>query len=402
MSTFHRGYKFKIYPNEEQKKQLDCFIDLFRYVYNWGLSKEEELYELYKEGLSSKRFYNFYDLCDLFTQERNDPNKEWLKEIPNTTARLALRNVINAYNKFFKKINKRPKLKTKKKDNGSFNTRNDRFRIYDDQIKIEGIDTRIDLGFNPGLNYTDCKYINPTVTRNYFGEYFVSFSLEEESKPLEISKTEGVGIDLGIRQTFVLSTGEIFNQPMEKLERLERQRRRQIERVSRDINRRLEIADRTKTKYDDIPMSKLAEKKLNRLRKIEQKIHNIKEDCYHKIVKKIVDRNPEFVCVETFRVKDIGHDNPYMFKHLVKVSFYDITQKVKEKCEEREILFIEAPQQFPSSQICSNCGNVKKIHGKHTYKCKVCGFEEDRDINAAINLRDYGLELLYSNIGKIE
>ena len=115
MSTFHRGYKFQIYPNEEQKKQLDCFMHLFRYVYNWGLKKEEEVYELYKEGLSSKRFYNFYDLCELFTQERNDPNQKWLKDIPNTTARLALRNVINAYNKFFKKINRRPKIKTKKK-----------------------------------------------------------------------------------------------------------------------------------------------------------------------------------------------------------------------------------------------------------------------------------------------
>ena len=83
-----------------------------------------------------------------------------------------------------------------------------------------------------------------------------------------------------------------------------------------------------------------------------------------------------------------------MNKILRDVSFYDITQKMKYKCENRNIPFIQAPREFASTQICSNCGHQKKMYSNHTYKCPICGMVEDRDINAAINLKNYGSQFI--------
>lgn len=390
--TFNHGYKFKIYPDKEQKKQLNRFIDLFRYVYNWGVAKEEEIYERYKLGNSDYGFYSYYSLNRLFTEERNKPGNEWLKEIPGSTARLALRNVSVAYKKFFKGITGYPKFKSKKKAKKSFNTRHDRFKIRNNCIKIEGIETYIPLNFDCGFNINQA--INPAITLDDLGDFYISFSMQEEIQELDIPKSEGIGIDLGVRQTFVLSTGEIYCQPKERLDKLEHKRRRQQRHVTRDINRRLEIARHTKTKYEDIPKSKRAIKREQKLHKTYRKIHNIKDTFYHTITKQIVMRNPEYVCMETFLVRKMEKENEMMHRILCNTSFYDITLKMKEKCNTYNIPFIQAPMDFASTKTCSNCGNVQNMHGKHTYKCKVCGMEMDRDINAAINLASYGSQFL--------
>lgn len=404
MSKIIRGYKFRIYPTEEQACQIDRFIDLTRYVYNWGIAKEQEIYEQYKNGLSEYSFYSYFDLTKLFTEFRNDPNNGWILDIPVATCKNSLRNVVNGYKMFFDNINpNKPYFKSKKKCKKSFNTRNDRFKVENDCIKIEGIDSRISLGFNSGLNINrnirkdKNKAINPTIFKDNLGNYYVSFSMEEELIGLPALKDEGVGIDLGIRKTFTLSTGEIFIQPKEKLDRLENKRRKQQRHVTRDINRRLEESRRTKTKYEDIPKSKRAIKRELKLNKIYKKIHNIKNTFYHTITKRIVDRNPAYVCMETFSVKDNINSNKYTAKFLVNTSFYDITQKMKYKCENRNIPFIQAPKSYTSTQICSNCGGKKKMYSYHTYKCPICGMVEDRDINAAINLRNYGYNYLNGN-----
>lgn len=399
--TIIRGYKYKIYPTEEQACQIDRFIDITRYVYNWGIAKEQEIYEKYKRGGSKYQFYTFYELRSLFRNERNNnPNLYWLKDMPIETASLQLRNVFNGYKRFFNRQNENPPyFKSKKKCKKTFNTRYDRFNIENDCIKIEGIKDRISLGFESNFNingYRDKKkIINPTITKDYLGNYYVSFSIEEEIIGLPVlNEEEGIGIDLGIRRTFTLSNGKIYNQPKEKLNILENKRRRQQRHVTRDINRRISESKYTKTKHEDIPKSKRSIKRENKLLKTYRKIHNIKNTFYHTITKKIVDMKPKYVCMETFSVKDIQKNKPYINDKLAQVSFYDITQKMKYKCEERNIPFIQVPREFASTQICNNCGNQKKMYGYHTYKCPVCGMIEDRDINAAINLKNYGLSHL--------
>ena len=395
MGTYYRGYKLKIYPTEEQKTVLNQFNDLFRYVYNWGIAKEEEIYELYQEGLSDYQFYSFYELCSLFTQLRNMPDNDWLKNIPSTTAKLALRNVVNAYKDFFKNNTNHPKFKSKKKSKFSFNTRNDRFRIKNNCIKIEGIDETISLGFYSELLINEnkkslTKAINPVISKDNLGNYYVSFSLEEESKDLSVPKSEGIGIDIGERRTYILSDGEIYNQPKKKLERLERRRIKQQQQVQRDIDRRMSIAKHTKTKYGDIRKSKRAIKREIALDKTCRRQANIKNTFYDQITNKIVKENPEFVCMETLSVNNMKKNK--IVSKLLNTSFYDMVQKMKIKCNQYNIPFIQAPKNFASTKTCSNCGHIKVMKGKHTYRCPNCGMIEDRDVNAAKNLYNYGLK----------
>ena len=98
--------------------------------------------------------------------------------------------------------------------------------------------------------------------------------------------------------------------------------------------------------------------------------------------------------METFHVIKIIKDNSFISKDICQVSFYDITRKLNDKCNKYNIPFIQAPIDFASTQICNNCGSKKKMYGNHVYKCKKCGMVEDRDINAAINLRNYGSQFI--------
>lgn len=256
MSTYTRGYKFKLYPTEDQKDKIDQLIHLARYAYNWGIAKEREIYEWYQSGLSEKSYYTYFELDHLFRKERDsDPEMNWIKEFPTTPPKYALRNVCSGYTRFFKRQNKsKPHFKSKKKCKEAFNARHDTFSIKGNSIKMEGINGCISLGFDCGINIT--KVINPVISKDNLGNYFVSFSLEEEHKTLKIPKSEGLGVDLGVINTFALSTGEISTQPNAKLNRLEKKRKRQQRHVARDIKRRMKEADRTKAKYEDIPKSK--------------------------------------------------------------------------------------------------------------------------------------------------
>lgn len=405
MGKVLRGYKYKIYPTEDQARQIDDFIHFTRAVYNWGVAKEEEIFELYNQGLSEYQFYSFFDLHKLFKEEmRTNPKWYFAQSYPTATTKLVLRTVERAYKNFFNHVTEHPKFKSKKTCKKSFSTRHDTFGIRNNCIKIEGVHTCIDLGFDCGINIRRTakeKAKNVVISKDNCNNYYVSFSLEKEIKTLNVPKSEGIGIDLGIRRTFILSNGKIYTQPNKKINKLKCRLSRQHNHVSRDIKRRMYEADRTKTKYEDIPESKRTRKRREKLNKTYRKIHNIKNTFYHTITKQIVMKNPAYVCMETFSVRETQKNNPYLSSELSNVSFYDITQKMKYKCENYNIPFIQAPKEFASTQICSNCGNKRKMYGLHTYKCPICGMVEDRDINAAKNLKQYGLDLLYSNIEKI-
>ena len=96
-TQYYEGHKYRIYPTEEQKQKLDRFIDLYRYVYNWAMAKEKNIYEFYQYGESEKAIYSYYDLTVMYTEYRNLPENEWLLELPVGTSRKALKTVVYAY-----------------------------------------------------------------------------------------------------------------------------------------------------------------------------------------------------------------------------------------------------------------------------------------------------------------
>jgi len=394
-STYIKGFKYRIYPNDCQKEIINKFVDMYRFVYNWGLALEEETYQKFLNGESEKRFLYFFDLCAEFKKFKSIEENSWVCELPNTTARLALRDVIYSFQKFFKKINRYPKFKSKKRSVKTFKTRSDRFSFNDDgKLRFEGLpkafvdaaSDRVDLHFDCG--FRDEKFIQPSISIDNLGRYWVSFSVETECEVLDTPKTEPIGIDLGVKTTITLSIGEKFNKPKEKLEKIQRQIKKANRRVSRDINRRFAESRRTKTKYEDIPKSNRAIKRQEKLSKLCKRRYNIKRNFYHETAKKIVLRNPEGIVMETIPVLETMRKYKKTAKFLADADFYLITQIFKEKCTKYSVPFMQADRSFPSSQICSNCGSTRKIGGYHTYICHKCGMRMDRDINAAINLRN--------------
>ena len=397
------GYKFRIYPTDDQKKLISKYTNLYRYVYNWAMSKQNEQYDKKKKGETDDGFFSFFELCKLYAEHRDLPDHEWLKEFPNTTARLALRDVVNAFKDFFRRGYGHPKFKSKKRSPKMFKTRNDRFYIDGDQVRFEGlpmtcrytgdVDT-INLNHDFGYFKSDkIKYIQPSISIDNLGNYWVSFSIEEPIIELNIPQSESIGIDMGIRQTMVLSTGEVFNRPKDKINKLDRRLRRVQRHRTRDINRRLEEAHRTKTKYEDIPVSKRARKREDRVRKLYKRITNVKRAFYHETIKQIVTRNPEAIVIETIETRKLqyqrkGHKNNHELAH---ADFYTMRKIFEGKCNKYGVRLIEADPEYPSSQICSNCGYRQDIGSKKTYVCPQCGMRLDRDLNAALNLRSLAM-----------
>ena len=397
MSTIIKGYKYRIYPTYEQKNEIDKNISLYRYVYNWAIAQERKFYEEYIQGLRKYQFEGFYTMVTLFKDVRK--NTPWLQEITVGNARCAIRDAINAYERFFNHFNNKPKFKSKKKSKKSFGTRNDRMYFKGNRIKVEGVSTYISLGFDTGIDEaraTSRKYYKPFISVDNLGNYWISFSMEEEVKNLDIAKTRPIGIDLGVRKTMTLSTGESFTQPKEKINKLNNLLKRVQRHITRDINRKLDISYRTKTKYEDIPKSKRELKRLHRLNKLYTKIHNIKDTFYRTTIKSIVFRNPEYIVMEDFRVKEILSTEKYMGKILNDTSFYTILKYTENYCRSYNIPFIKANRTYPSTKMCSRCGCLKTMHNRKTYRCPVCGFIEDRDVNAAINLENYPNSLMYN------
>lgn len=397
------GYRLRLYPTEEQKKLIDRYLELYRAVYNWGVEMQEARYEEKKTGKVRRGTYTAYDLGVLFTKYRNTPGNEWVKELPKETCKAALRDVYHAYDSFFKHATNYPKFKAKKNSYQTFKTRYDRFYIDGDCVRFEGlkrdgvgrksiVDT-VRIGFDTGFSRKDgTKYCQPSISKDYFGNYWVSFSIEEPKIELDIPQSEPIGIDVGIRQTMVLSTGEIFIRPNDRIKKYDKKLRKAHDHMMRDIQTRKRKSERTRIKYEDIPVSKRAQKRVDRVRKLYRKISNIKNDFYHKTIKEIVTRNPQAVVIETLKTRHMQAQAKKASKEyrsaLHRADFFTMHKLIEEKCNRYGIMVIKADENYPSSQICSNCGHIHKIYGKHIYVCPNCGMRLDRDINAALNLRN--------------
>ena len=389
--TIMRGYKIPIYPTESQKKLIDKYFDLYRYVYNWAIEQERNQYQLYLDGKVDKKdnFLRFIELVYIFKEFRNDPKNSWIKELPIHTAQGALKIVTDNYMKMFKGQARKPEFKSKKKSKKSFRVRNEPSNFYFDNnmLKIEGFkDEKIYTKYYTNTNKKDnIRYYKPTISKDNLGQYWVSFIKKKSIKEKDpiYFLTEPIGIDFGIRQTYALSTGEIFKSP--NIDKLIKKQKRLQRKCQKDRNRHRKLERTNPDK--DIQISKRAIKRTLKLRKVYKKIHDVKNTFYDTVTKRIVERNPSAIVIEDLKVKEM-QTRKYMSKQICKEYFYSMREKIENKCEEYNIPLIFAPRDYKSTQLCSNCGSEKKMGSQKIYICPNCGLRMDRDINAAINLRN--------------
>lgn len=397
------GYRIRIYPNEEQKARIKEISDLYRFVFNKTVAilfshyhdiTEEEYFEMRNQGLSDraisfklkdkpkKKSLSFPDMCKIIGKFRNE--NDWLKAIPINIARYAIRNVFIGYSTFFKsRVTNLPYIKKKRLEKQTFSCRGERVYFRKEGVKLEGIHTLIDYGsFNPPKG----RLYSCTITCNNDDKYWLSFQTELYS-PIQFLPREGpIGVDVGMRKLITLSDGTIYK-PLDT-KQLEQHRRKKQSRVTKDRNLRLQQSREAKTKLENIPMSKRMKKRYIDYRELTNHIWNKRNTYIHQITREIVNRRPSVIVIEDLNVEALRKKfkgSPIDVKEYI---FAKIHTQLEYKARWENIPVIKAPRSFPSTKQCSVCGNKYNVGKSEIYCCPKCGLIIDRDINAALNLRN--------------
>ena len=381
-----RGFRVKLYPTDDQKQIFLNHMNLFRFIYNWGLERSQEYYTNHGEYIGKAK------LQKLLSEFRN--NNPWLQDIPLHSARLALDHLDFAYKKFFKNEARFPRFKSKKSCIQKVHYRNEiyAFNFNTNSVRISGFgrEERIICKSHNVPPLCNSGYYNCTVTFDGI-DFWLSVNTEVDRSYLKNEELleESIGIDLGIRKFAQLSNGIVYQRP-KILNAIDKRIKKQQSRLSKMRNKRCTISKQTITKFEDIPCTKNELKLKDKNIKLRIRRKNIIRSFIHKTTTEIANMRPIRIVVEDLKVSEFIRNSKKINNktEIYHSMWYKFREYLTYKSLERGIEFAVADRNFPSSQICSNCGNIKKSSYR-THICPVCGLRIDRDLNAAINLSKY-------------
>ena len=383
----------RLSPNNKQLTKLFQYAGCARFAYNWAITREQENY---KQG---GKFLSDSKLRKEFTQLKKLEKYKWLNEVSNDVTKQAIKDACNAYKRFFKGQCKYPKFKNKKRSTPSFYQDNIKIQFTNTHVKIEKFSTSKKRN-KQKLNWIKlcekgripigCKYMNPRFT--YDGLYwYVSVGIEVDDNTT-LPLNEGVGIDLGIKDLAICSDGNTYKNinKTQRLKKLEKRKRRLQRSVSRRYEKNKKGASYCKT-------SNII-KREKELLKLVKRLTNVRQNYLHQITSEIVKRKPSFICIEDLNVSGMMK-NRHLSKAVQQQKFYEFRRQIEYKSEWNNITVIMADRFFPSSKLCSRCGNIKKDLNlsDRIYKCE-CGNIIDRDFQSSLNLKTYGENVLKQSV----
>ena len=367
-----RAVKIRLYPNKAQEQTLNKVLGCYRFVYNKTLALKQNAYKENKINLS------LTDLSKYFhgTLLKNE-DYAWLKEQNTKVMKQAIRQMLTAYERFFKQHNGFPKFKTKKdkqsalfpleaiSKHNTFETRHISLTTPLKNIKFRCSD----LYFSRLQKYNK-NIRSATLSKTKSGNYFLSILIEMEDTELKKFEhtNKQVGIDLGVKDFVITSDGEVFeNKHFFKKEE------KRIKKLQRQLSKKVKGSNNRK-------------KAQVRIAKLFERITNKKDAYIHYAVNELLTYF-DTIFMEDLNVQGMIR-NHHLAKAIQEVGFYKFKETLVNKAlvNDKQVVFID--RFYPSSKTCSVCGYVYKnlTLAEREWTCPICGGHHDRDLNAAMNI----------------
>ncbi len=375
-----KSFKTEINPTEEQKVKIRKTIGTCRYIYNFYLAHNKELHDNGEKFMSGKSFSVWLNNEYL----PQNPDKLWIKEVSSKSVKRSIENGCVAFTRFFKHQSAFPNFKKKGKSevkmyfvkNNPKDCRCERHRI---NIPSLGWVRIKEKGYVPTTK--DGYVIKSGHVSIKADRYYVSVLIEIPNNKIANNSNEGIGIDLGIKDFAIVSNGKTYKNinKSAKLKKLEKQ----LIREQRSLSRKYEnIKKGESTQRANIQKQKRV------VQKLHHKIDNIRTDYINKTIAEIVKTKPSYITIEDLNVSGMMK-NRHLSKAVASQKFYEFRTKLQAKCKESGIELRVVNRWYPSSKTCHCCGTIKKDLklSDRIFQCD-CGYIEDRDFNAALNLRD--------------
>ena len=374
----YKAYKFRLYPNDNQKILINKAFGCTRFIYNHFLNKCKE-----------EKFINAYDMCKELKELVLD--YPFLKEVDSMALRCSIFNLEDSYKNYFSKRSAYPSFKNKFSKQ-SYRTNcitsvyknkkysNIEIDIKEKMIKVPKLGLVKIRGYR-NLNELTDKIINITIEKEKTNKYYVSVITEKEEKiPKKITPTSIVGIDLGIKDLVVTSDGEKYHNPKEI-----NKREKRLKRMQRKLCRQVKGSNNyNKTK--------------EKIARIHSKIKNSRKHNIITIANKIVKEH-DIIVSEKLNVKKMS-SNHKLAKNILDAGFNKICELLKWKAKLLGKYYYQVDTYYPSSKICSHCDNKTEITNDlkvRMWECENCGNTNDRDINASINIMFEGIKIHFAS-----
>ena len=372
-----QAFKFRIYPNKEQRGLLAKTFGSTRFIWNQMLGERIQVYEELKEDKDTLYNYSYQ------TEKQLKQEHDFLLEVDSVALQQSRMNLMEAYKTFFRNLKKGtnygfPNFKNKQAKQ-SYRTLN-----INNNIRVEFQTKKLKLPKLGWIKYRDLreftgKLKNVTVSKTKAGKYFASILVDQlPTKQLPITNSS-VGIDLGIKDFITTSEGEVFDNL-----KLKRNNQKRLNRLHRSLSRKQKG-------------SKNRWKAKTKLARYYETLNNQKEHYLHQVANSLLNEN-QVIAMETLKVSNMLK-NHHLARSIQELSLYRFKQILKYKADWYGRKVVEIGQFFPSSKLCNHCGTKNeelKLHNRN-WACSNCGQQNDRDLNAAKNILEEGIRILTKN-----
>lgn len=375
-----KSFKTEINLTKKQIIKINKTIGTCRYIYNLYIIHNKELYENGEKFISGRNFSVWLNNEYI----SNNPDKQWIKEVSSKSVKKSIEDGYVAFLIFFKHKSNFPKFKKKNNSdvkmyfvkNSKTDCLSERHRI---KIPTLGWVRLKEKGYIPTSK--DGFIVRSGTVSYKAGRYYVSVLIDILEQNIQNNNNPGIGIDLGLKDFAICSDGSIY-QNINKTNNI-RKIEKKLKREQRKLSRKIISIKKGESTQKNFVKQKL------KVQKLYQRLTNIRTDYLNKTINSIVKTKPSFIVIEDLNVSGMMK-NRHLSKAIAQQKFFEFRTKLISKCKEYNIELRIVDRWYPSSKLCHDCGQIKKDLklSDRIYICSECGYTENRDINASLNLRD--------------